>query len=113
MLKAASGVSSHEVAILHSGKDLSTANVKAILRLRDTLFVEKLVDGVEITIGVAIGKALPLLEIVPPEDAWFDYKNKYSGKSKEIPFAPSVKATIQRRAQKIALQIHKDLKFGS
>ena len=53
------------------------------------------------------------MEIVPPKDAWFDYKNKYSGKSKEIPFAPSVSKAKQHKVQKIALQIHRNLNLGS
>jgi D-alanine-D-alanine ligase len=113
VLKAANGGSSHEVALLHSNKDVTSPMVKKILKLPDSFFVEKLVNGVEITIGVLLGKALPVVEIIPPKDAWFDYKNKYSGKSKEIPFAPSVSRDMQRKVQKIALRIHRDLKLGS
>jgi D-alanine-D-alanine ligase len=113
VLKAANGGSSHEVALLHSSKDVRSPMVKKIFKLHDSFFVEKLINGVEITIGVLLGKALPVMEIIPPKDAWFDYKNKYSGKSKEIPFAPSISRSMQRRVQKIALQIHRALKLGS
>jgi D-alanine-D-alanine ligase len=113
VLKAATGGSSHEVALLHSQKDLTNPKVEKILKLSDSLFVEKLITGAEITMGVVLGKAYPVVEIVPPQDSWFDYKNKYSGKSKEIPFAPSVNKKIQRQAQAIALKIHKDLKLGN
>ncbi len=113
VLKAASGGSSHEVALLHSEKDLSTPKVKKILKLRDSFFVERLLDGVEITVGVLLGKPLPVIEIVPPAGKWFDYKNKYSGESKEIPFAPSVSENLQRESQKIAAKIHADLRLNS
>jgi len=106
VLKAANGGSSLEVAILSSSRDLSNAHVKKILKLKDLFFVERLLKGVEITVGVVLGKALPVLEIVPPAGSWFDYENKYSGKTKEIPFAPSVNRNTQRRAQKIALRTH-------
>ena len=113
VLKAAHGGSSHEVAILHSSKDLSDVNVKKILKLRGQFFVERFLKGTEITIEVVLGRALPVLEIVPPKNAWFDYKNKYSGKAKEIPFAPSVSQSLQRKVQKMALRIHQDLNLGS
>lgn len=113
VLKAANGGSSHEVALLRSNKDLSSPKVKAILKLADHFFVEELIRGTEITVGVLLEKTLPVVEIVPPKDAWFDYKNKYSGASKEIAFAPSVDKKVQRQAQKIASRIHRDLKLGS
>jgi D-alanine-D-alanine ligase len=113
VLKASGGGSSHEVAILGSEKDLSSAKVKKILKLNDALFVEDMVQGTEITIGILLGKALPIIEIVPPDGAWFDYKNKYSGASKEIPFAPSVSQKVQREAQKIAVAVHTNLQLGS
>ena len=113
VLKAANGGSSHEVVLLHSKKDLSSAQVKKILKLKDSFFVEKLLRGTEITAGVMLSEALPLIEIRPPASGWFDYKNKYSGKTNEIPFAPSVEKKVQKQAQAIALKIHSDLKLGS
>lgn len=113
VLKAAYGGSSHEVDVLHSKKELSRAQVKKILALPHRCYAEKLIKGPEITAGVLHGKTLPIVEIVPPKGGWFNYKNKYSGESKEIPFAPSVDKKVQKRAQKIALRIHKDLDLGS
>lgn len=113
VLKAAYGGSSLEVALLNQIKDLFDSRVKKILRLPGPFYVEKLLKGVEITIGVMLEKALPVIEIVPPKDTWFNYKNKYSGESKEIPFAPSVKQSMQQHVQRLALKIHQDLNLGS
>lgn len=113
VLKAATGGSSHEVALLYSARDLANPKVKKILKLHDTFFVERLIDGTEITMGIVLGKIYPVVEIIPPKDSWFNYQNKYSGRSKEVPFAPSVSKRVQKKAQKIALQIHKNLKLGS
>lgn len=113
VLKATYGGSSHEVALLHTEKDLASSRVKKILTLPCRWYVEELLHGVEITVGVLNGKALPVIEIVPPTAGWFDYKSKYSGESKEIPFAPSVSSKIQKQAQALALRIHKDLRLGS
>lgn len=109
VLKAASGGSSREVVILNSEKDTKKRLVKKILSLKDILFVEKFIKGTEITVGILFNKALPVIEIVPPNGGWFDYKNKYSGEAKEIVNAPSVDEKTKSLAQQIALEIHKKL----
>ena len=111
VVKTSSGGSSREVFILKSKKDLQKFSNK-IFRHGD-LFVEEYLKGVEITIGILNDKALPVLEIIPPKNGWFDYKNKYSGETREILNAPSLKPTIAKRAQEIALKIHKQFKLGS
>ncbi len=113
VLKGAYGGSSKEVFLLRSGQDLENIQVRKLLRANNKFFVEKLVTGTEITVGVLGGKPLPVLEIIPPKGAWFNYKNKYSGKTLEVPFAPSVSLDVQRKAKKLAMQIHKDLDLGS
>ncbi len=113
ILKGAYGGSSHEVILLNSQTDLTKKQVKKLLKSKNKFFVESLLKGVEITVGILGNKALPVVEIIPPKDAWFDYKNKYSGVSKEVPFAPSVSLSLQRKVQKMALKVHKDFGLGS
>lgn len=112
VLKAASGGSSREVALLHSEKDTKKSLVRKILSLQDRFLVEQLINGIEITVGVFLNQALPVIEIVPPQDGWFDYRNKYSGQSQEIIGAPSVDKKTQALAQKIALEIHQTLNLS-
>lgn len=113
VLKATYGGSSHEVVLLHTEKDVLSTRVSKILALPYPCYVEALLEGTEITVGVLNNKALPVVEIIPPDAGWFDYSSKYSGKSREIPFAPSVDARLQKKAQAISLAIHKDLNLGS
>lgn len=112
VLKSSNGGSSREVVILNAVGDLKKKETQKLLKSKDKLFAEKFLKGVEITVAVLGSEALPVLEIVPPENSWFDYKNKYSGETKEIPFAPSVDKKIQEMAQKVALKIHKEFKLG-
>lgn len=112
VLKSTNGGSSKEVVILKSEEDLKSTFTKNLLESRDELFVERFLPGVEITVAVLNDKALPIIEIIPPKGAWFDYKNKYSGGTKEIPNAPSVSGSIQKQAQEVAEQIHKKLRLG-
>lgn len=113
VLKTSSGGSSREVVILNSEKDLKKQDYKKIMNLKIPVFVEKYINGVEVTIGIVNNKALPLLEIVPPKGSWFNYKNKYDNSSKEIPFAPSVNIKLQKETQELALKIFRSFKLGS
>lgn len=112
VLKASEGGSSREVALIHSEKDLGNSLVKSIFKLKGQMYVEELLQGIEITVGILKDKPLPVIEIRPPEGKWFDYKNKYSGETQEIVGAPSVSEKIQKKAQEISLKIHQDLKIG-
>lgn len=112
VLKAARGGSSLEVMILRSEKDLNKKLAKKILNLNNSFLVETYILGIEVTVGVFNNKALPVIEIVPPQGEWFDYKNKYSGTTKEIVNAPSLDEKTRKLTQKIALKIHKAMQLG-
>lgn len=112
VLKSDSGGSSREVVILKSKNDLKNPLCKKLLKSRFKLFAEKYLPGIEVTVSILQNRALPVIEIIPPEGKWFDYKNKYSGATKEIPHAPSVSPAQRLLVQKIALKIHQSLNLG-
>lgn len=112
VLKTSNGGSSREVAILNSEKDLGKQIVHSILESNQRLFVEKFIKGIEVTAGIFNNKSLPLIEIIPPPGKWFDYKNKYSGATREIIDAPSLNLKVRKKVQQIALKIHKNLNLG-
>lgn len=112
VLKSSSGGSSKEVVILKTVADLQGYLARKLLKSNLPLFVEKYLPGIEVTVGILNNKALPVIEIVPPEGGWFDYQNKYWGKTKEIPNAPSISAKLRDRVQKIAAKIHNSLNLG-
>lgn len=113
VLKTSDGGSSKEVVILNEESDFNKFSFKKIMRLRSPKFVERYLEGTEITVGVLDGKALPVLEIVPPDGKWFSYENKYDGRTQEIPFAPSLSEDKQKEAQEIALKIHESFDLGT
>lgn len=112
VLKSSNGGSSKEVIILKSAENLKSKLYKHLQSSGLDLFVEKYLPGVEVTVGILDNQALPVIEIVPPQGKWFDYKNKYSGETKEIPNAPSLDEATKKLVQKIALQIHRRLSLG-
>ena len=111
VLKTSSGGSSREVFIIKSAKDLSRH--KNIFNKYKDLLVEDYIQGTEVTVGILNNKALPILEIIPPKNEWFNYKNKYSGETQEILNAPSLSSKTKRKIQGIALKIHQHFDIGS
>ncbi len=76
------------------------------MTLRAQAIIEELIEGVEITVPLLDGKALPVIEVVPPLDGEFDYENKYNGKSQEICPAVSIDEFTQKQAQDLAESVH-------
>lgn len=113
VLKASNGGSSKEVAILKSKDDLSKEDAQRILSLKTPLMVEKYLPGTEVTQTIINDQAFPLLEIVPPEGEFFSYENKYTPRTQEIPFAPSVPQGIQDEIKETATKIHKVFELGA
>jgi len=111
VVKTSSGGSSREVFILKSKQDLNKYKRK-IFKHAD-LFAEQYITGTEVTVAVLNGKALPVLEIVPPKGGWFDYKNKYWSTTQEIPNAPSLNEKTKKKIREISLRIHNHFDLGS
>lgn len=113
VLKTSNGGSSREVTVVKDQVDLNSSDVKRILNIKAELFVEEYLNGIEVTVGMLNNKALPLIEIIPPAGEFFNYENKYTGKTQEIPFAPSLDKKIQKKIQKLTIEIHKHFNLGT
>jgi len=113
VLKTSNGGSSREVAIIKSRQDLHSHEAKHILSMKTDIFAEIYLPGIEITVGILDDKALPIIEIIPPTGQFFDYENKYTGKTKEIPFAPSISKEMQKNIQEKTLKIHRNFNLGT
>ena len=109
VVKPSDSGSSIDIFFAHTESDLTEIPFKDLFEKYKELIIEEFIQGVEVTCGVLGDMALPVLEIVPPEGGSFDYENKYNGKTKEIPFAPSLPEEIQKEVQKISLEIHQKL----
>lgn len=64
------------MTIVHKKEELSAA-LKLALQHDSTILVEQYITGVEVTVGVLNGQALPPLEIVP-KSGFYDYQSKYT-----------------------------------
>ncbi|NNC87917.1 MAG: D-alanine--D-alanine ligase [Akkermansiaceae bacterium] len=43
----------------------------------DEVLVEQFIDGKELTVGIVGDEIFPVIEIIPPEDGWYDMATKY------------------------------------
>lgn len=63
-------------------KDEFDRAVNACFKYENEIVVEEFIKGREFSVGVLDGKALPVIEIIA--EGFYDYKNKYSGKTLEV-----------------------------
>ena len=102
VLKISEGGSSIGTYLVHDPNLINTQKVSEVFSLGEHAVIEELVDGVEITVPLLDGQALPVIEIKPPENEEFDYANKYNGKTQEICPPTAIDKTIQEHAQRLS-----------
>jgi D-alanine--D-alanine ligase len=107
VLKVNHGGSSIGTLIVRDVQAVAQADIDALFDLENQAVLEKLIEGDEITVPILDKVALPVIEIRPPADGEFDYENKYNGRSAEICPPESISLDIQKKAQKLAEQVHK------
>ncbi len=112
VVKPVEGGSSIGMSVVRNGSDLAAAVEKAF-EYDSSAFVEKYIEGVEITGGV-IGndelEPLPLIEIVPGEGySFFDYQAKYQPGATEEICPARIDASQTARAQDCAVKAHRTL----
>lgn len=81
IVKPCCGGSSLGVSKAENRDEFNNA-LRACFKFEDEAVIEEFVSGREFSIGVIDGKALPVIEIIA--DGFYDYKNKYSGQTREV-----------------------------
>jgi D-alanine-D-alanine ligase len=108
VLKPTEGGSSVDTLVVREVTDSSLQSARDLLKKYDSMLLEQLIVGIEITVPVFDALALPVIAIVPPENGEFDYENKYNGATQELCPAPEelVSQEKQKNAQALALKVH-------
>ncbi|MEC7947840.1 MAG: D-alanine--D-alanine ligase [Myxococcota bacterium] len=102
VVKAPNGGSTIGIAFATTPDELNNA-LQDISQLEETLLVERMVIGEEITVAVLEGRALPVVSIRPVDNAHFDFEAKYTeGRTEYLVPAP-IPATVSADAQKQAI----------
>src|SRR5690606_23543002 len=109
VIKPIGSGSSIDMIIAKPGKTFNPEQVQTLLDKYQTLLWEEYIQGIEITVGILGTTPLPVVEIIPPDNSWFDYQHKYDGTTQELVPAQNIPQKIQEEAQRIALAIHNQL----
>src|SRR3989344_1780141 len=109
VLKVTEGGSSIGTYVVRDPSRVEQSKVDEVFSLHGEAVVEELVEGTEITVPVLDNRALPVIEIRPPEAGEFDYENKYNGASEEICPPVSIDEKQQKIAQELAVRVHKTM----
>lgn len=109
VLKPVDGGSSIDTFIVRDPRTFDHEAIEHAFSRHPEMLLEQLIEGQEITVGVLMDAALPVIEIIPPTESEFDFLNKYNGKTQEICPPQHIDPAIQKSVQDIALLINSSL----
>jgi D-alanine-D-alanine ligase len=107
VLKCLTGGSSIDTYIVRDVAQAPHDAIAETFRRYPTMLIERLIVGAELTVAVLGDRALPVIEIIPPQDGEFDYENKYNGATQELVPPLHVSEELQQQAQDLALKAHR------
>ncbi len=110
VLKVPHGGSSIGTLVVSRSKKLTTTQLDSIFTLESEAIIEELIVGTEVTIPILDKNALPIIEIIPPDNEEFDYENKYNGQTHELCPPKSVSISIWQDLQRLSEGVHKLMK---
>lgn len=111
VVKVTDGGSSVGVYIAHNEEEYIKAKEGAF-SYGNNLIVEQYIAGREFSVGVILGKALPVIEIAPKE-GFYDYKNKYQEGSTVETCPALLDDETTKKMQKMAEDVFKALRLTS
>ncbi len=110
VVKPNSGGSSVGVVIAKTAAEVELG-VKQILETGDAALIEEYVSGVEFTVGLLDGKALPIIEMRPAEE-FYDYHAKYNSEDTKYLCPPeSICGDIQAVCSDLSCEIYRNFKL--
>lgn len=110
VVKPLSCGSSIGISIVKTEEELLNA-LRVAKKYEDSILIEDMIKGREVSCGIVGDKALPVIEIIP-KSGFYDYKNKYQkGLSNEICPA-EIDRSIEKTIQAFSYKMHKALRLG-
>ncbi|MBI4040849.1 MAG: D-alanine--D-alanine ligase [Deltaproteobacteria bacterium] len=107
VVKAQAEGSTMGTSIVRTEKEFSKAATYAG-QFDDRIFVEKFIDGIELTVPVVNGKAHEIIEIVP-KSGFYDFASKYTKGATDYILPARISKDVHRMAQEIASQVYRHL----
>jgi D-alanine-D-alanine ligase len=106
VLKPIQGGSTLDTFIIREPAAADKDALHACLNKYGLMLLEELVPGIELTVAVLGDKAMPAVEIIPPENGEFDYENKYNGRTQELCPPQHIDDETHAKIQELALKAH-------
>lgn len=105
ILKPRAEGSSVGCVVIDDAKELLKECQKAQNRFGD-IFIEEFIDGTIATVGILEQRVLPILELVPKKQRFYDYKAKYTKGETEFVIPARFVKSLYIKVQKLALAAH-------
>ncbi|MEO0092232.1 MAG: D-alanine--D-alanine ligase [candidate division WOR-3 bacterium] len=105
ILKPRAEGSSVGCVIIDDSDMLQKECIKGMKNFGD-IFLEKFIPGMIATVGILGERVLPILELVPKHQRFYDYKAKYTKGETEFIIPARIKQPLYKRIQKFALLAH-------
>jgi D-alanine-D-alanine ligase len=109
VLKVVHGGSSIGTLIARDPGQVSEDQIDQVFKHDDHAVLEELVEGIELTVSILDGQALPVVEIIPPSGEEFDYQNRYNGRTSELCPPANLSEALQQQARAMAEKVHKTM----
>jgi len=98
--------SSTGVTLVRTHEEWSRTMIELSER-RSAVLAEEFIDGREFSCGVLFGEALPVIEIVPREQTFYDYEAKYRAGASSHDVPAKIDEDLAHRLQMLALSTHR------
>ena len=92
------------ISVVREEKEIKRA-LETAFRYDKTVFVEKVIKGREITVGMVNGMGLPVVE-VKPSSGFYDYEAKYTKGMTEYIVPARISAAITHKAAALAADVY-------
>jgi len=89
------------VSIVRDGNELR-AGIESALTYDGMVLVEDFIKGLEVTVGVLDGEALPIIQVVP-KGGFYDFQAKYTAGQTEYLVPAPLEGAIYERLQQVAV----------
>lgn len=107
MLKPRYEGSSVGISLFHSSKrNFLISKIKKGLKKFGEVFLEQFIEGMIATVGIVGKKVLPILELIPRNQEFYDYKAKYTKGATEFIVPARLPSLVARKIQELAFKAH-------
>lgn len=104
VVKPVDGGSTIGMSVINKHNELEKA-VKTAFKYSSEVIIEEYIEGKEITVPILDGKVLPIIEIVPKLNKYYDFKSKYQPNGSLHLIPPNIDEKLYKKIENIAKKV--------